>query len=485
MQESNRLIAEASMWLFQSTGDAAYIVDSTGKIINANGNCGYVLGISGQDILGKTIDDLWDIGIFDRKMKVFLGYTETAVNTLLKDLNEYGLEEYNMKDAPRLSLYAIQRKTTVTGINKLASNGKIVLYVCIPVLCDDGTVDFIISVARDLTDVMRLKSKISKLTTDLEYLKKLQYDNSFIGSSPAMTRVKYLISQASASDATILISGETGTGKEVVAREIFSKSNRRDKPYVRINCSAIPESLFESELFGYEKGAFTGALNCRKIGLLEMANGGTVLLDEIEELPLAMQAKLLRVLQEGEIIRVGGNSMVKLDIRLIASTNKNLMEMVETGAFRRDFYYRLNVIPIQLPPLRDRKEDIVALSGTFLERFNKKYKKNKFFESAALVQLENYEWPGNVRDLEHTVERLVVIGEQPEISGDDVELAIHGDRVSPVKEQLKLQDMMDIYERQLLENAIKRYKSSRKMAEALGVSQPTILRKMKRLHLCP
>jgi TyrR family helix-turn-helix protein len=483
LQESNRAIAEASMWLFQSTGDAAYIVEPDGRITRANENCQYVLGISKEAILGKTVDDLWDIGIFDRKMKVFLGYSDTSVTTLLKDLNEYGLEEYNMKDAPRLSLYAIERKTTVTGINKLANNGKIVLYVCIPILRTDGDVDFIISVARDLSDVMRLKSKISKLTTDLEYLKNLQYDDSFIGSSPAMARVKYLISQAAASDATILISGETGTGKEVVAREIFTKSTRRDKPYIRINCSAIPESLFESELFGYEKGAFTGAQNTGKMGLLEMANGGTILFDEIEELPLAMQAKLLRALQENEIIRVGGNEVVKLDVRVIASTNKNLGEMVEEGTFRRDFYYRLNVVPIQLPPLRERKEDIVALVGTFLDRFNKKYKKSKFFESAALLQLESYEWPGNVRDLEHTVERLVVIGDQPEINGEDVELAIHGEHISPVREQMKLQDMMDSYERRLLESAVKKYRSSRKVAEALGVSQPTVLRKMKRLNV--
>ena len=289
--------------------------------------------------------------------------------------------------------------------------------------------------------------------------------------------------QAAGSDATVLITGDTGTGKEVVAREIYSKSNRSDKPYVRINCSAIPESLFESELFGYEKGAFTGALNTRKIGLLEMADGGTVLLDEIEDLPLAMQAKLLRALQEREIRRIGGSEVVKINIRLIATTNKDLLKMVEEGTFRRDFYYRLNVISISLPLLKERRQDIVALAGTFLSRFNEKYKKNKFFELEALARLESYEWPGNVRDLEHTIERLVVIGDQMEITADDVELAIHGERVSPVKEVGNLQDMLDAYERTILENAVKKYGSSRKIAEALGISQPTVLRKLKRLHI--
>lgn len=483
MQESNWSIISTCMMLFQYTGDAAYIVDPAGHIFEANENCRYVLGIERDEILGKTIDDLWSIGIFDNRMKVFLGYDETDVNTLLSRLNENGLEEYSVEDAPRLSLYAIERKTVVTGINKLASNGKIVLYVCIPVFQNDGKIDFVVSIARDLTDAMMLKSKLNRMTLNLEYLKNLQYSSSFIGSSPAMMRVKYLISQAAASDATILVSGETGTGKEIVAREIFTKSGRSGKPYIRINCSAIPESLFESELFGYEKGAFTGALNTRKIGLLELANEGTILLDEIEDLPLTMQAKLLRALQEREIIRLGGSEIIKIDIRVIATSNKDLRKMVDDGLFRRDFYYRLNVVSINIPPLRERREDIVALAGTFLDRFNNKYKRKKYFEPDAVSLLEAYEWPGNVRDLEHTIERLVVIGDQPEISGEDAELAINGERVSPVKETPKLQDMMDAYERKILENAAKKYKSSRKIAEVLGVSQPTILRKMKRLGI--
>jgi len=226
-------------------------------------------------------------------------------------------------------------------------------------------------------------------------------------------------------------------------------------------------------------------LNTRKIGLLELANEGTVLLDEIEDLPLTMQAKLLRALQEQEIIRVGGNEIVKIDIRIIATSNKDLKKMVEDGLFRRDFYYRLNVVSINIPPLRERREDIVALAGTFLNRANEKYKRSKFLEPSAITRLEAYEWPGNVRDLEHTVERLVIIGDQSEITGEDIEMAINGDRVSPVKEMPYLQDMMDAYERQLLENAAKKYKTSRKMAEALGVSQPTILRKMKNLGVKP
>lgn len=483
MQDSNWSLITASMLLFQYTGDAAYIVEPSGRISEANDHCRYILGIDRSEIIGKTVDDLWTIGIFDEGGQVFLGYDETDVNSLLRNLNENGVEGYNVIHAPRLSLYAMERKTVVTGINKLASNGKIVLYVSVPIFRSDGQVDFVISIVRDLTDTMKLKTKIAKMTQDLTYLKSMQYDSSFVGSSPAMMQVKYLVSQAAASDATILICGETGTGKEVVAREILSKSDRRERPYIRINCSAIPETLFESELFGYEKGAFTGALNTRKIGLLELANTGTVLLDEIEDLPLTMQAKLLRALQEREIIRIGGSETIQIDIRVIATTNKDLKEMVSAGTFRQDLYYRLNVVSITLPPLRERRQDIVTLAGVFLNRFNEKYKKNKYFEFEALACLERYEWPGNVRDLEHTVERLVVIGEQREITEQDVEASIYGTRHSAQRKGGSLQEMMDAYERQILEDAVKKYASSRKIAKALGISQPTVLRKLKRLNI--
>ena len=478
-----RAKAATALFLCQQTGDAAYLTDAECRILDANENCRYILGFGPESLRGKTVDDLWNLGIFDRSM-FRLGYNSISVRELFSELNEYlDLEKCDVKNAPRITPYAIQQKMTVTGITRLANNGKYVLYICVPLLDTAENVAVAVVIVRDLTDIMHLRTKIGRLTTDLNYMKQQQFDESFIGTSVPISRVKYLITQAASSSATILITGETGTGKEVVAREIYNKSDRRNKPYIRINCSAIPESLFESELFGYEKGAFTGALNTRKIGLLEMADGGTVLLDEIEDLPLAMQAKLLRVLQEREIRRIGGNEVVKIDIRVIATTNKDLLKMVNEGKFRRDFYYRLNVISISLPLLRERRQDIVALSGTFLNRFNEKYKKNKFFELEALARLESYEWPGNVRDLEHTIERLVVIGDQMEITADDVESAIHGERVSPEKEVGNLQDMLDAYERTILENAVNKYGSSRKIAKALGISQPTVLRKLKRLHI--
>merc|ERR1711879_347005 len=209
-------------------------------------------------------------------------------------------------------------------------------------------------------------------------------------------------------DATVLIAGETGCGKEVIAKEIHKNSGRKNGPYIKVNCAAIPDNLLESELFGYEKGAFTGALNKNKPGMFEMANGGTLLLDEIGEMPMNLQTKLLRVLQEKEVRRIGSVSSIKLDARIIASTNQDLPALIQRRAFREDLYYRLNVVPIYIPPLRERQEDISILVYDLLAKFNKKYEKAKKFETGAMEVLENYPWPGNVRELGNVLERLVV-----------------------------------------------------------------------------
>ena len=287
----------------------------------------------------------------------------------------------------------------------------------------------------------------------------------------------------SQNDVSVLITGDTGVGKEVVAKEIHYKGKRKDQPYVCVNCAAIPETLFESEFFGYEKGAFTGALNKRKIGMFEKASGGTLFLDEIEALQLSMQAKLLRTLQEKTIRRIGGVEEIKCDVRIIAASNKDMLEMIRDGQFREDLYYRLNIISIKIPPLRERKEDILPLSEEFLGRFNRKYAKEKYLKASAVKALENYAWPGNVRDLEHAIERLVVIGDRAAIGGADVESAIE-DNVRYVPDKIiTLEDAVNRTEKALIEDAIRVYRSSRKVAAALGVSQPTILRKCKKLGI--
>jgi len=244
------------------------------------------------------------------------------------------------------------------------------------------------------------------------------FDN-FIGKSPSMQRVFSLIRQVADTKSTVLVTGESGTGKELVARAIHFSSGRKDKPFVTINCGALPETLLESELFGYMKGSFTGA-TANKQGLFEAANGGTIFLDEISATTPALQIKLLRVLQEREFMRVGGTTDIKVDVRVIAASNRDLLTEVGKGAFREDLYYRLNVIPVHLPSLRERKEDIAILVDHFLNKFTTAGKEPKKISADALKLLMSYRWPGNVRELENTIERLVILASGTTIGPEHV-----------------------------------------------------------------
>jgi len=269
----------------------------------------------------------------------------------------------------------------------------------------------------------------------LIYTKKLENENgklkeqvnhrtelvNMIGRSTAMNRLFTRIEKAAPTTATLLISGESGTGKELAARAVHQLSNRADEIFLAVNCAAIPESIAEAELFGAEKGSFTGA-NKTRIGKFEASNNGTLFLDEIGELPLLLQSKLLRFLQEGTITRVGSNLEIKLEVRVIAATNRNLLEEVENGSFREDLYYRLNVIPVVIPPLRQRQEDIPILIDHFINYFNKKHNiNNKKLSSAAFKQLLAYSWPGNVRQLRNSIERLILLSLGDNINCEDID----------------------------------------------------------------
>ncbi len=241
-----------------------------------------------------------------------------------------------------------------------------------------------------------------------------------IGKSPGMQKVFNTIETIALSDSSVLITGESGTGKELVARAIHSKSARKNKPFVPINCSSITETLFESELFGHIKGAFTNAYESKK-GLLEFANGGTVFLDEAGDIPLSIQVKLLRAIQEREIRRVGSNEIIKIDVRFVSATNKDLLALIREGKFREDLYYRLNVIEINIPPLRERREDIIILASHFLRKFAGRLNKDvQGFLPETITVLENYRWPGNIRELENAIERSVVMCRQKMISLSDL-----------------------------------------------------------------
>ena len=298
-----------------------------------------------------------------------------------------------------------------------------------------------------------------------------------------MKKILDLVKVIAPTDSSVMISGETGTGKSMLARYIHEQSRRRDKAFVEINCAAIPENLIESELFGYESGAFTGANAKGKKGLMEIADGGTLFLDEIGDMPLSLQAKLLQSLQNRTITRVGGEKTIKVDIRLITATNMDLEQMVEDGTFRNELYYRINVVPIHLPLLRERREDFQLIVDVSMERFTSKYGKEVILSQEARKALEGYSWPGNIRELENTVERLVVTNRNGIILPADLPSRIieenrqYGGGVM-IDDIIPLKKAMEEMEKQLVSAAYTKYGSSYKVAEALDISQSAASRKI-------
>jgi two-component system NtrC family response regulator len=304
--------------------------------------------------------------------------------------------------------------------------------------------------------------------------------DEIIGGSASMQRVFELVRKVSATDVSVLIQGESGTGKELIARAIHRSGNRKDNPFVPINCGAIPENLLESELFGYEKGAFTGA-DAQKRGRIEYADGGTLFLDEIGELPLLLQVKLLRFLQEHKVERVGGRETIPVDVRVIAATNKDLKEEVGENRFREDLYYRLGVVTITIPPLRERAGDAVLLAKSFLQAFSSNYRKSiKGFQTEALDAIESYDWPGNVRELENRVKRAVVMCEGKYVVPDDLELDASRDSAVPKS----LRQIREEAEKYHLEKALEKHDGNiSKAARELGVSRPTFHDLMRKYRL--
>ena len=300
--------------------------------------------------------------------------------------------------------------------------------------------------------------------------------------SAAMRQVVELIHTVAPTDVTVLITGESCTGKELIANEIYQNSTRRGKPFIKVNCAAIPAELLESELFGYEEGAFTGARRSGKSGMFELANTGVILLDEIGDMPLPLQAKLLRVLQQREIMRIGGSKTIQLDLRVIASTNLDLQEQVRAGRFREDLYYRLNVVPIELKPLRERKEDIPYLVERFCADFSKKYGKDTRISAAGMDLLQSYRWPGNIRELENMLERIVVTNSGGIITRDVVYSALNPDgshsHLNPAAGGT-LRQQVFAFEREVILQAVEREGSLRKAAKALGVDHSTLVKKYR------
>lgn len=335
----------------------------------------------------------------------------------------------------------------------------------------------------ELKVVIKKALHVGELQEEIGFLREELEKNTgktIIGNSPEIKEILGIVERVADTPATVLILGESGTGKEVIANAIHYSSQRRQKPYVKVNCGAIPENLIESELFGHEKGAFTGA-SVKKLGKFEKAHGGTILLDEIGELDLSMQVKLLRVLQEKEFERVGGSDKIKVDIRVIAATNRDLYKMVQEEKFREDLYYRLNVIPIEIPPLRGRKGDIPLLIDYFIEKFSKEVgRKSMRIDEAAMEKMVNYHWRGNIRELENVIERMIILAQDNIITKKNLPYEIGEEEkrelsLSLPKEGINFEEL----EQELIVQALERteYNQTR-AAQLLGMTRHTLLYRM-------
>ncbi|WP_423408353.1 sigma 54-interacting transcriptional regulator [Heyndrickxia sp. MSNUG] len=374
-------------------------------------------------------------------------------------------------------------------MGKSKDNNNSLFITANPIKNSKNQIERIVINVKDMTELDSLRNELEKTKSILANLNPLGKSDSFIAQSSEMKRLLKTIEQVAKVDVTVLLTGESGVGKEEISRLIQQSSPRSKKPFIKVNCGAIPETLMESELFGYEGGAFTGALRKGKAGLFEQANTGTLFLDEIGEIPSHLQVKLLRVLQEMEITRVGSTTPTKIDVRVIAATNRDLLELVSEGNFREDLFYRLNVIPISIPPLRRRAEDIPLLIDTYANMFAAKYGKSLQFSKKAIQVLTNYQWPGNVRELVNIIERIYVTSVSKEVDEQDVlslfskpnEQKATDHKAIVVNTVLPLKDAVEELERELIHKASLTEKSYRGIARVLEVNPSTIVRKVKKM----
>ena len=447
MQEANRELDA----MLESLAEGIVVTDGRGYVTRINEAYKRLTGIASEEYIGKHVHTL-----------IHEGYTHGSTSDV-----------------------AIERKTSFTNID--FRNNRELLLTSTPIFDDAGHVVKVVTVVRDLESLNSLRDRINndeiirkQYFDELEQLRTHQSYRAIITKNAIMRERVETALQLARVDSTVLILGETGVGKELLAQMIHRASKRSKFPFVRVNCAAIPPLLLEAELFGYESGAFTGASREGRKGLLELAEGGTLFLDEIGELPLAMQPKILRAIQDHEITRVGGKKAILLNVRILAATNRDLDSMVKEKKFREDLYYRLNVVPIVLPPLRERPEDIQPLVDEFLARFNHQFGYQKWIHPDVVKELSSHSWPGNARELQNLIERLVVTTRDDQISAESLR------RCFSVHEKLKgdkrscLKAMLESEERRMLEETWRIAGSTRKVSTLLGISQSAVVKKLNK-----
>jgi len=449
--------------IIDSVYDGLIIADGKGVILRISPSYETMASVKPVDFVGKSVMQLVEEGFVSESITMKVLNTKKQANLSIK-----------------------------------TKSGRDLFHSAVPVFDENGVINRVVTVIRDLTELTNLRRKLEEVEAEkviyhdeLKKIKDLDGVRNLVSYSSKMKDVFQLADRLSQFDTTVLISGESGVGKEIVARYIHENSRRRSKPFIRVNCGAIPDHLLESELFGYESGAFTGASKGGKKGLLDAAEGGSFLFDEISELPLLLQVKLLRFLQDREFIRVGGSVPVHLNIRFIATSNKDLNSLVIKGLFRPDLFYRLNVVQLLIPPLRDRKEEIPAMIMLFIKRFNEKYRQNKQFTRYGIHMLRNYDWPGNIRELENTVERLAITCPDDLITHNHILASITGKRGSDMSTSSQnasdspknLKQSLNDLEKETIKQAYEQSGSTRKAALILGINQSTVVKKMKKYGL--
>jgi PAS domain S-box-containing protein/TyrR family helix-turn-helix protein len=452
--------------IIKGSSDGLWIYDNKGKVININTVSEMINGVKAKDVIGKSIYELIDEGIFEG----------VVTPEILRTKRQFSTMSYIKKT---------QKRVLVTGT---------------PILDENGNVSLIVSNERDLThwnavkeDLEQSRKVAARYKDELEELSLLELkQQEIVAASQEMRQVLRIgVKLARMGASNILIQGESGTGKGLLAKFIHDNGSRKSKPFIQINCAALPESLLEAELFGYEKGAFTGAKEQGKIGLFELAHEGTLFLDEIGDIPLSVQAKLLKYLDDQEILPLGGLQRKKVDCCVIAATNRDLEQLTQQERFRQDLFFRLNTFMIQIPPLRRRPMDVIKMTEYFLNLYNQEYQVRRRISPEAILKLQVYKFPGNVRELQNIIRNAVVLSENDVL--DDFFAGSIGsgqkttskDPTSITKMQypIRLQDKIGKVEKEILSDAFARFRSTRKIAQNLGTSQSSVTRKIKKYKL--
>ncbi|MFC0562288.1 sigma-54 interaction domain-containing protein [Halalkalibacter alkalisediminis] len=448
--------------IVETSNNNITITDEDGIILRSNPNHWTMYGVKADSYIGKSVYDLEKEGVLS-----------PSVNVL------------------------VLKEKKVVRILQHTKTGQVVMSTGYPVFNKEGRLIRAISYSQDQTEIIQLQeqykqlqTKVAGFQTEVEKLREKEASHRILFRSAKMQQLFKTIQRVAKTDATILFLGESGVGKSTLARFIHDQSERHKEPFIEVNCSTIPETLFESEMFGYEPGSFTGAQRKGKQGLVEQANHGTLFLDEIGELPLAIQVKLLKVIQEKKLMRIGGKDELQVNFRLITATNQDLKKMVDEGKFRLDLYYRLNVVPVDIPPLRERKDDIAILLQHYLQSINEKYDTSKKLHPTTYELLIHYHWPGNVREMENLLERLVLTIEEQIIVPEHLPFDLQKDikeTVDPpwnfdqeIIERKTLKETLEEVELKVILSAYAKCKTTYEMAEYLGISQPSVIYKLKK-----